>query len=115
MRTLSRIDLSNPKSVQGYEDLMRKRLKKFGYHLTKRKTTLNHNCIELKRGVQKRGFRITELDSGAIVSGEDYGLTIAEVEKFWLKEYERWYAEKRERRLQKYLKNFTAQKRPKTI
>ena len=115
VKTLDRIDLSNPKIVQGYEDLLRKRLKRFGYCLSKRKTTLNHNCIELRRGVRKRGFRITELDSGAIVSGKNFELTLSDVEQFWSKEYEKWHIKRREDKDRKYREKLAAQKRPKTI
>lgn len=94
MQTLNWIDQSNPKSVQKYEDLMRKRLKKFGYQLSKRKTT-NH-YIDLKRGYQRRGFRIVELASGAIVKGNDYELTLSDIEQFWLNEYKQWYVKRRE-------------------
>lgn len=115
MQALGKIDQLDPKSVQKYEDLMRKRLKKFGYHLSKRKTTPNHNCLELRRGVRKRGFRITKLDSGAIVSGKNFELTLSDVEQFWSKEYEKWHIKRREDKDRKYREKLAAQKRPKTI
>lgn len=113
MQTLDWIDQSNPKSVQKYEDLMRKRLKKFGYRLSKRKTTSDH--VELKKGRRRRGFRITDIDSGDIVDGGNYELTLSDIEQFWLKEYERWYIKRREDKERKRREEIAAKKRPKRV
>lgn len=100
MQTLNWIDQSNPKSVQKYEDLMKKRLKKFGYRLSKQKTTSDH--VELKKGRCRRGFRITDIDSGDIVDGGNYELTLSDIERFWLDKYKQWYVKKREEKARKH-------------
>lgn len=105
MQILDWIDQSNLKSVQKYEDVLRKRLKKLGYHLSKQKTIQpGPPHIELKRGSRKRGFRITEIASGAIVDGGNYELNMADVDRFWLNEYKQWYVKRREDRDRKQLK-----------
>lgn len=115
MKLLANIDQTDKISVQRYEDLLRKRLAKFGYRISKRRTIQPGNFIALKRTVRPRGFRITNLASGDIVSGEKYDVTIEEVEQLWLKEYEQWGRERQERKYQKYMEKIAAQRRPKTI
>lgn len=99
MITLDKIDLSDAKSGQRYEDLLRKRFHRIGYHLSKGKAVY-----------QSKGFRIANADSGSVVAGENYDLSIQEAEKFWLDEYNRRYNEKRTRRQERADKM-----RPKTV
>lgn len=114
MKLLANIDQGNKKSVQGYEDLLRKRLEKLGYRLSKRKTIQPGNFIALKRTRRPRGFRITDLTSGDIVGGEKYDMTVKEIEQFWLKVYMQWRREKQERADKKREERLAAKKRPKT-
>lgn len=116
MKTLAKIDLSDTKSVQGYEDLLRKRLNRFGYRLSKRKAIQpGPHFINLKQTPKLKGFKITDNSSGSIVTGENYNLSIDEVERFWSKEYEQWCAERRERKRQKEQEKAAIKARPKTV
>ena len=64
-------------------------LKKFGYQLTS-------NGHQTKIYPDRRGFRITNIESGEIILGRNYDLSIVDVGNFLKKEYERWSNEKRE-------------------
>ena len=64
-------------------------LKKFGYQLTS-------NGHQTKIYPDRRGFRITNIESGEIILGKNYDLSIVDVGNFLKKEYERWSNEKRE-------------------
>ena len=69
MKTLDYIDLSDAKSRQKYEDLLRKRFHKFGYGLSKGKTIQKGpQRIRLKQTPISRGFKITDLISGDVVA-----------------------------------------------
>ena len=99
MKLLSDIDMGDKQRLQRYEDMMRVRLKKFGYRIVKRKT------IKPSPGStnQSRGFRIVSIDTGDVVNGENYNLSLFNVEAFWLglrkeqdtekqdKEYKKWF------------------------
>ena len=87
------MDKDDPREVRLHEGRLKKRLRKFGFALSKGKTETGK--IQLKRIPPKRGFRITDLATGAVVLGEKHDLSLDEVEAFWLqKDNERW-AEKR--------------------
>ena len=75
VKTLDKVDLSDAKSRQRYEDLLRKRFHRIGYRLSKGKS-FN----------QSSGFRIINAASDAVIAGDDYGLSVREVEEFWLPE-----------------------------
>lgn len=116
MKTLVQIDLSNAKNVQGYEDLLRKRLNGLGYCVTKRKTIQpGPHFIELKKTPKPKGFKITDVASGSTVAGENYDLSLEEIERFWSKEYEKWCVEQRERKRRKEQEKAAKKTRPKTI
>lgn len=116
MKTLAIIDLTDTKSVQRYEDLLRKRLNGFGYCVTKRKTIQpGPHFIELKKTPKTKGFKITDVASGSTVAGENYDLSPEEVERFWSKEYEKWCVEQRERKRRKEQEKAAKKTRPKTI
>lgn len=109
MKTLVQIDLSNAKNVQDYEALLRKRLKKLGYHLSKGETAKSGpRYIELLRKPKPRGFKITEIESGSTVAGKKFDLTIEQVEKFWLQKYEKWCIEQQEIKRQKLEEKMSA-------
>ena len=56
MKTLAKIDLSDAKNVQKYENLLRQRLRGFGYRLSKRKTVQpGQHFIELIRKPKLKG------------------------------------------------------------
>ena len=64
-------------------------LKKFGCQLTS-------NGHQMRGHPDRRGFRITKIESGEIIQGKNYDLSIADVGNFLKEEYERWSNEKRE-------------------
>ena len=116
MKTLAMTDLTDTKSVQRYEDLLRKRLNGLGYCVTKRKTIQpGAHFIELKKTPKPKGFKITDVASGSTMAGENYDLSLEEVERFWSKEYEKWYIEQRERKRQKDQERAAIKTRPKTV
>lgn len=116
MKTLAMIDLTDVQSIQGYEDLLRKRLNRLGYGLSKRKTIQpGPHFIELKKTPKPKGFKITDVASGSTVAGENYDLSLEEVERFWSKEYEKWCIEQRERKRQKDQERAAIKTRPKTV
>ena len=95
MKTLDRIDITDSESVRKYEDLLRKRLEGFGYRLHKGRTLKpGQTHIELKRRPIQRGFRITAVDSGNVIGGEYFDLSLKDVESLWLIEYLHRDAEK---------------------
>lgn len=103
-KTLSEIDVSNTKASREYEDLLRKRLRRYGFSLKKRKTLQSELCSKSRA----KGFRITDTMSGAVLYGANYDMPIAEVESFWRKEFEKRDAEKQERDFKKRLKKMNA-------
>lgn len=116
MKTLDMVDLLDKKSVQRYEDLLRHRFVRFGFRLSKGETGqpgLHH--IRLKPTSVCTGFRITDIESDAIVAGQNYDLSIQDVEKFWIDEHNRRETQKRQKRRQKEAERLAAKKRPKTV
>lgn len=103
VKTLDKVDLSDAKSRQRYEDLLRKRFHRIGYRLSKGKS-FN----------QSSGFRIINAASDAVIAGDDYGLSVREVEEFWLAEYNRRNAEK-QKRLHERAETVSNKMRPKTV
>lgn len=92
-KVLATINMEDTEDLQKYEDLLRKRLRKLGYQLSKRKFS---------------GFKITEKITGDIVAGKSFDLSIAEAEAFWKEKFAPLYAEKQEKMLQKRLKKLNA-------
>lgn len=91
------MDKNDPKEVRLHEGRLKKRLRKFGLALSKRKTETGK--IQLKRIPPKRGFKITDLATGAVVLGAEHDLTLEQVEAFWLekdneRQKEEWKAKK---------------------
>jgi hypothetical protein len=79
---------SNPKEVRKHEDRLVKRLAKYGFHVSKGVTlgpTAQH--IQLKREPKDRGYKITDVATGAVIDGARFDLTLDQVESFWLEEY----------------------------
>ena len=66
-------------------------LKKFGYQLTS-------NGHQTRTHPDRRGFRITYIESGEIVLGENYDLSIVDVRNFVKKEYGCWSKKKQEKK-----------------
>lgn len=110
-KRLYALDKSDRKSILAYEDLLRHRLVKFGYRLSKSKTIEPDRHISLKVTPIKRGFRITDINSSTVVAGEKYDFPLEEVEKFWEAKYVDWQEAKRRERLER----MAAKARPKTI
>lgn len=102
------VDLADKKAKQKYEDLLRHRFVRFGFRLSK------GNSVQQQMPTQI-GYQIINKDSGTVVVGQDYDLTIQDVEKFWIDEYNRRNAEKRKKRQEEEEKREAAKKRPKTI
>lgn len=92
------MDKDDPREVWLHEERLKKRLRKFGFALSKGKTETGR--IQLKRNIPpKRGFRITDLATGAVVLGAKHDLTLEQVEAFWLekdneRQKEEWKAKK---------------------
>lgn len=103
-KTLSEVDVSNTKALREYEDLLRKRLRRYGFSLKKRKTIQS----EPHSRSNAKGFRIIDTASGVVLYGADYDLPIAEVESFWRKEFEKRDVEKQERDFKNRLKKLNA-------
>ena len=97
-RTIASINPDDPQELRRHEDRLRKRLQRFGYHLSKGATTLPVRKIPLKREPVKRGYKITNISTGEIELGEKYDLTLAQAEEFWQKKDSEWWAEKRRRK-----------------
>ena len=95
MKMLSQINQDDKDSLNRYKDLLRHRLRKYGYRLSsysfhkvgKKNIRRDHKHIQ-------RGFEIKEIISGKIVAGKNHSLSLKQVEKFWLEEYNRREAEK---------------------
>lgn len=69
------------------EDRLRKRLARLGYQLKKSKTiTPKSSLIQLKRLPVVKGFRISKMDTDEVVGGEQFDLTLKEVENWWMRQ-----------------------------
>ncbi len=116
VKTLAEIDTSDTKELRKYEDLLRKRLKSYGYRMTKGKT-FSPNRKKLLKPLHDsdgvRGFRITDTVSGAVISGVNFNLNITEVEKFWMGEFLKRCAEKQKIQHERYLEKRRADKEAK--
>lgn len=96
-------DKTDITEVRRHEDRLRKRLEKFGFHLSKGETVKRSSHLKkLKREPRSAGFKITNVSTGDVECGGKFDLTLEEVEAFWLREYNKWnvakWQEKRKRR-----------------
>lgn len=103
-KTIADVDMADKRSLQRYEDYMRQRLKQFGYRIVKRKTIQPGADSTSK----ERGFCIVSMDTNAVVTGENYELSLGDVESFWMREHEERNADKQERKFQRQLKKLNA-------
>lgn len=104
-KTLSMIDTSDAKEVRKYEDLLRKRFKSYGYRLQRGKTiNPDDPHMQLKRIPVQRGFKIIDMTTGAVVEGEDFGLSIEEIENFWMGKLRERQIEQQKIQHEKYCK-----------
>lgn len=99
-KTLSDIMKPDKQGLQRYEDIMRRRLGKFDFKIVKRKTIHPDTDAPSK----DRGFCIIRADTGDTVAGENYCLSLTDVETFWLKLYEEQEAKKQEEKYKRWLK-----------
>lgn len=53
-RTISQIDLDDPHELRRYEDRLKKRLQRFGYHISKGRVEPTTQRIRLKRWAEKQ-------------------------------------------------------------
>lgn len=97
-RTVASINPDDPQELRRHEDRLRKRLQRFGYHLSKGVTTSPIRKIPLKREPVKRGYKITNTSTGEIELGERHDLTLAQVEEFWQRVNNDWWAKRRRRK-----------------
>lgn len=87
-------DKNDPKEIRHHEDRLRKRLLRFGYSLSKGKTTEPSGKIPLKRRPLERGYQIVNLATGAIEMGERHDLTLKQAEEFWQIKNDEWWRNK---------------------
>ena len=104
LKTLSQVDVTNKRELQMYEDYMRERMGKLGYRIIKRSSSQDVQ----PSGDKRKGFRIVLLDTDDVVAGENYDLSLADVETFWLARYNEKNAGKAEERFRKRLKKMNA-------
>lgn len=94
-RTLAQIDCSDSEELRRHEDRLNKRLLRLGYRLSKGATVSPVRKIPLKREPTKRGYKITNVSTGEVELGTRHDLTLQQVEEFWQKKDNEWWAEKR--------------------
>lgn len=94
--------MNDRSELQCHEDYTRYRLQKFGYKIKKRRT------IKLGATGYEKGFRIVDANTGSTVAGENYDLSLADVEAFWLKKYEVQNTGKQEEKFKRWLKKNNA-------
>ena len=88
MKMLSQIDKNDKNGLNRYKDLLRHRLRKYGYRLLSYAPYL-----EGKRNLKRsekfsgKGYRLIEIQSCRVVAGQDFSLSLKQVENFWLEEY----------------------------
>ena len=104
LKTLSQVDFTNKRELQMYEDYMRERMGKLGYRIIKRSSSQDVQ----PSGDKCKGFRIVLLNTDDVVAGENYDLSLADVETFWLARYNEKNAGKAEERSRKRLKKMNA-------
>lgn len=104
IKTLSNVDATNKQDLQRYEDCLRHRLKKFGYKVIKRKTIQP----KFDSTSKVRGFRIIEIGTDNVVGGENYDLSLKDIETFWFSIYKEQNADKEAEKLKKWLKKNNA-------
>ena len=85
---LSQVNKNDKDSLNRYKDLLRHRLRKYGYRFLAYAPRFDGKiCIRRDKKDVKQGFRITEIESGRVVAGQDFSLSLKQVEDFWLEEY----------------------------
>lgn len=88
MKMLAQVNKNDKDSLNKYKDLLRHRLRKYGYRLVSYAPRL-----EGKRNLKRsekfsgKGYRLIEIQSGRVVAGQDFSLSLKQVENLWLEEY----------------------------
>lgn len=100
-RTIASFSSDDSRELQRHEDRLRKRLQRFGYHLSKGITILPTRKIPLKREPTKRGYQISKVSTGEVELGERHDLTLGQVEEFWQRKNNEWWAEKQKARTER--------------
>lgn len=79
-----------------------KRLARLGYRLQHGITVIPvDHCRRLKKHpAPLRGYRITNIVSGKVLSGHNFDLSLSDVDQFWAEEYNKRIVDRRKKRRQ---------------
>ena len=82
------------------ENRLRKRLPKMGFRLQRGRTITSKHWLT-RHPAPPRGYRITVLASGEVIAGQNFDLSLDEVEAFWKKEEDKRIKRRREEKTAK--------------